>query len=200
MKVIPRKLIPHHWPFARGTTDHKIACNVLLLSWYWPDRALECRWWRRCDVIMRATASQIGVSIVCLTVGSAGNSPVTSEFPAQKARDAEKVSIWWRHHVMVLTRDRRLQRKIPACHPDRSYRIFGCTCHPTVVRPLVGPPRPTSQPSPSRPKTVSTISTPGAQSSATPRLRNVKQSSQGGHTEHFKCSRSLQNQRDCLTV
>ena len=27
-----------------------------------------------------------------------GNSPVTGEFPAQMARNAEKVSIWWRHH------------------------------------------------------------------------------------------------------
>ena len=29
----------------------------------------------------------------------AGNSPVTGEFPTQKARNAENVSIWWRHHV-----------------------------------------------------------------------------------------------------
>ena len=28
----------------------------------------------------------------------AGNSPVTDEFPAQRARNAENVSIWWRHH------------------------------------------------------------------------------------------------------
>ena len=27
-----------------------------------------------------------------------GNSPVTSEFPAQMGSDAEHVSIWWRHH------------------------------------------------------------------------------------------------------
>ena len=29
----------------------------------------------------------------------AGNSPVTCEFPAQRASNAENVSIWWRHHV-----------------------------------------------------------------------------------------------------
>ena len=29
-----------------------------------------------------------------------GNSPVTGEFPAQKARNAGNVSIWWRHHVL----------------------------------------------------------------------------------------------------
>ena len=28
-----------------------------------------------------------------------GNSPVTGEFCAQKASDAENISIWWRHHV-----------------------------------------------------------------------------------------------------
>ena len=29
----------------------------------------------------------------------AGNSPVTGEFSAQRASNAENVSIWWRHHV-----------------------------------------------------------------------------------------------------
>ena len=29
----------------------------------------------------------------------AGNSPLTGEFPAQMASNAENVSIWWRHHV-----------------------------------------------------------------------------------------------------
>ena len=31
-----------------------------------------------------------------------GNSPVTEEFPAQRAINAENVSIWWRHHDHVL--------------------------------------------------------------------------------------------------
>ena len=31
----------------------------------------------------------------------AGNSPGTGEFPAQRASNAENVSIWWRHHVVV---------------------------------------------------------------------------------------------------
>ena len=30
----------------------------------------------------------------------AGNSPVTDEFPAQKASNAENLFIWWRHHVV----------------------------------------------------------------------------------------------------
>ena len=28
-----------------------------------------------------------------------GNSPVTAEFPAQRASNAESISIWWRHHA-----------------------------------------------------------------------------------------------------
>ena len=31
----------------------------------------------------------------------AGNSPVTGEFPAQMASNAENISIWWRHHVLL---------------------------------------------------------------------------------------------------
>ena len=30
-----------------------------------------------------------------------GNSPVTVEFPAQRASNAENVSIWWRHHDAI---------------------------------------------------------------------------------------------------
>ena len=64
---------------------------------------------------MGALASQITtISIVWPTVGSGadqrktsklrvtglcvGKSPVTGEFPAQKASNAENVSIWWRRH------------------------------------------------------------------------------------------------------
>ena len=64
---------------------------------------------------MRAMASQItSVTIVYSTVYSGadqesikarvtglceGNSPLTGEFPAERASNAENVSIWWRHHV-----------------------------------------------------------------------------------------------------
>ena len=70
------------------------------------------------DVIISAMASQINsLTIVYSTVYSRrrsrktpklrvtglceGNSPVTGEFPAQKASNAENVSIWWRHHGAV---------------------------------------------------------------------------------------------------
>ena len=32
-----------------------------------------------------------------------GNSPVTGEFPAQRASNREYISIWWRHHVCVIS-------------------------------------------------------------------------------------------------
>ena len=31
-----------------------------------------------------------------------GNSPVTGEFPAHRASNAENVSTWWSHHVIFL--------------------------------------------------------------------------------------------------
>ena len=36
-----------------------------------------------------------------------GNSPVTGEFPAQRASDAENVSIRWRHHEFRLPQTRQ---------------------------------------------------------------------------------------------
>ena len=38
--------------------------------------------------------SKLRVTVLC-----EGNSPVTGEFPTQRAVNVEKVSIWWRHHV-----------------------------------------------------------------------------------------------------
>ena len=41
----------------------------------------------------RRSTSKLRVTGLCV-----GNSPVTSEFPAQRSSNAENVSIWWRHH------------------------------------------------------------------------------------------------------
>ena len=58
------------------------------------------------DVIMTTVASQItSLTVVYSTVYSSldqskrvENLPVTGEFPAQRASNAENGSIWWRHH------------------------------------------------------------------------------------------------------
>ena len=55
-----------------------------------PHRCLLNRLFRR----RSNKTSKLRVTGLC-----AGNSPVTDEFPAQMASDAENVSIWWRHHV-----------------------------------------------------------------------------------------------------
>ena len=41
--------------------------------------------------------SKLRVTGLCV-----GNSPGTGEFPAQMASNAENVSIWWRHHVIII--------------------------------------------------------------------------------------------------
>ena len=41
--------------------------------------------------------SKLGVTGVC-----AGNSPGTGEFPTQRASNAENISIWWRHHALII--------------------------------------------------------------------------------------------------
>ena len=40
--------------------------------------------------------SKLRVTGLCM-----GNSPMTGEFPAQRASNAENVSIWWRHHMWI---------------------------------------------------------------------------------------------------
>ena len=52
------------------------------------DCLLNRLFWRRSK-----KTSKLRVTGLC-----AGNSPVTGEFPAQRANNAENVSIWWRHH------------------------------------------------------------------------------------------------------
>ena len=42
--------------------------------------------------------SKLHVTGLCV-----GNSPVTSEFPAQRASNAENVSIWWCHHELFMS-------------------------------------------------------------------------------------------------
>ena len=90
------------------------------------------------DVILSALAFQItGVAIVCSTACSgrskktskprvtglcAGNSPVTGEFPAQKASNAENVSIWWRHHFPLQGRKSPEYQNFSSANSKRTLR------------------------------------------------------------------------------
>ena len=40
-------------------------------------------------------------SKLCITGLCKGNSPVTGEFPTQRASNAENISIWWHHHMLT---------------------------------------------------------------------------------------------------
>ena len=57
-----------------------------------PHDCLPNRFFRR----RSRKTSKLRVTGLC-----AGISPGTGEFPTQMASNAENVSIWWRHHVMV---------------------------------------------------------------------------------------------------
>ena len=56
------------------------------------DCLLNRLFWRRSK-----KTSKLRVTGLC-----EGNSPVTGEFPAQRASNAENISIWWRHHAYLL--------------------------------------------------------------------------------------------------
>ena len=58
-----------------------------------PQDYLLNRLFRRSSRRSSKRTSKLLVTGLC-----AGNSPVTSEFPAQRASDVENVSIWWRPH------------------------------------------------------------------------------------------------------
>ena len=72
--------VPSKWRHNKrhGVSNHR-RLHCLLNCWYKP--------------------SSEKTSKFCVTGLCAGNSPVTSEFPTQKASNVENVSIWWCHHA-----------------------------------------------------------------------------------------------------
>ena len=85
---------------------NQTGCSCITLHWRHNDWGgvsdyqshgclLSHLFWRRSK-----KASKLRVTGLC-----EGNSPVTGEFPAQRASNAENVSIWWRHHGMHLSSD-----------------------------------------------------------------------------------------------
>ena len=56
-----------------------------------------------------------------------GNSPLTGEFPAQRASSAENVSIWWRHHDIPFVRAAMSNASFTS-HSRTPYGLFtGCS-------------------------------------------------------------------------
>ena len=54
---------------------------------------------------------------LCVIGFCEGNSPVTGELPAQRPSNAENVSIWWRHHDLMIGENRQEQRKWVLVNP-----------------------------------------------------------------------------------
>ena len=106
-----------------GRTKWHLHRKVAAIPWLQALMRRQYPWWRGqmagftrhySDVIMRTMAFQIiSITIVYfnrlfrrrskktsklrVTGLCEGNSPMTSGFPAQRASNAEKISIWWRH-------------------------------------------------------------------------------------------------------
>ena len=71
------------------------------LSLQWRQNGLDDVWnhQRLCCVLTRLLRRRSKKTWKLRVTGLCeGNSPVTSEFPAQRASNAENISIWWRHH------------------------------------------------------------------------------------------------------
>ena len=101
------------YPVVPGLTDHQ-PCGTVDICTYHNNIPSQPHY---SDVIMGAIASQItGLTIVCSAVFkrsskktsklrvtglSAGNSPVTGAFIAQKASNSENVPISWCHHAII---------------------------------------------------------------------------------------------------
>ena len=74
--------------------------------------------------------SKLRVTSLC-----AGNSPVTVDFPTQRASNAENISIWWRHHVADYIWNRPVPQTATkkrqsancmyiSCHSDRQFQCI----------------------------------------------------------------------------
>ena len=106
-----------------------VAWNKLLNKW------LSCSVLKHHynDVIMGVMASQITSLTIVYSIVYSGsdqrkhqssaslafvreNSPVTGQFPAQRASNVENVSIWWRHHVHVSSLIIFKGRRTHFCH------------------------------------------------------------------------------------
>ena len=80
-----------------GSLSSKLTENITMTSWW-------ARWRLKSPASRVFIQAQIKENIKALRCWPAGNSPVTGEFPAQRASYAENASIWWRHHGKIILR------------------------------------------------------------------------------------------------
>ena len=85
------------WEMLQLTMDSVVQLNMDTLQWRYNGRnGVSNHQPHDCLLRRRSKkASKLRVTGLCV-----GNSPVTGELPAQRANNAENVSIWWRHHEL----------------------------------------------------------------------------------------------------
>ena len=105
-----------HWHSWVAIVFKHFSCSWLGFRWVWilwvdPIPTLQWRHYERDGVsnhqphdcllnrLFRRRSKK--ASKLCVTGLCVGNSPVTGEFPTQRASNAENVSIWWRHHEHI---------------------------------------------------------------------------------------------------
>ena len=86
-------IVPSLWPVERESWSYSLRHNECDgVSNHQPHDCLHNRLFRR----KPKKTSKLRVTGLC-----AGNAPVTGVFPAQRSSNAENVSIWWHHHVLI---------------------------------------------------------------------------------------------------
>ena len=95
--VIFRQTVLHLWKLMWSCCKCEFYRVYSGALWWWHDSVSNhqphhCLFNRLFRCRSKKT-SDVRVTGLC-----AGNSPMTGKFPAQRASNAENVSIWWRHH------------------------------------------------------------------------------------------------------
>ena len=89
---------------SRGFTSVSISVSLWSKTLHWRHNERDdVSNHRRLDCLLnclsrRRSKKTSKLRVICLCEG---NSPVTGEFPAQRTRNTENVSIWWRHHETI---------------------------------------------------------------------------------------------------
>ena len=96
--VIKWKHFPRYWPFVRGI--HRSPVNSRHKGqWRHNERDGVSNHWRLDCLLNHFFRRRLKKTPKLRVTGLCeGNSQVTGEFPAQRASNAENVSLWWRHH------------------------------------------------------------------------------------------------------
>ena len=97
--LVTSKHFPHYCPFA----NEILQLPVKTSQWCHNEHNSVSNHQRlRCLLNCRIRPRSKNTPKLRVTGLCAGNLPVTGEFPAQRASNAENVSIWWRHHGISL--------------------------------------------------------------------------------------------------